>query len=121
MEQANRVHNGAGKGTPDLLTEGQDYLDANAPLKALECFDKYLSQHPDRADALVKRAAALEKLGRDDEAVATCYNRAINADNTLVIAHLHKGGLLNRLRRYDEALNCYEEALLAQEKKTVAR
>ena len=43
------------------------------------------------------------------------YNRAIAADNTLVIAHLHKGGLLNRLRRYDEALNCYEQALLGQE------
>jgi tetratricopeptide (TPR) repeat protein len=106
--------------TADLLTEGQDYLDANAPLKALECFDRFLAQYPDRADGMVKRAAALEKLGRDDEAV-DCYNQAIEADNTLVIAHLHKGGLLNRLRRYDEALNCYEQALMAQEKKAVAR
>jgi tetratricopeptide (TPR) repeat protein len=104
----------------DLLTEGQTYLDGGSPLKALECFDKFLSAHPERADALVKRAAALEKLGREDEAVA-CYNRAISADGTLVIAHLHKGGLLNRLRRYDEALNCYEQALQAQEKKTVTK
>lgn len=100
----------------DLLSEGQKYLDANSPLKALEIFDKFLSAHPERAEALVKRAAALEKLGREDEALA-CYNRAIAADGTLVIAHLHKGGLLNRLRRYDEALNCYEQALLAQDKK----
>ena len=100
----------------DLLGEGQKYLDANAPLKALECFDKFLSAQPAHADALVKRAMALEKLGRDDEALAG-YNRAIAADNTLVIAHLHKGGLLNRLRRYDEALNCYEQALLGQDKK----
>jgi tetratricopeptide (TPR) repeat protein len=100
----------------DLLTEGQKFLDANSPLKALECFDKYLSAHPERAEALVKRAAALEKLGREDEALV-CYNRAITADSTLVVAHLHKGGLLNRLRRYDEALNCYEQALLAQDKK----
>jgi len=100
----------------DLLTEGQKYLDANAPLKALECFDQFLSAHPERADGLVKRAAALEKLGREDEALM-CYNHAIAADSSLVIAHLHKGGLLNRLRRYDEALNCYEQALLAQEKK----
>jgi tetratricopeptide (TPR) repeat protein len=104
----------------DLLGEGQKHLDAGLPLKALECFDKYLSTHPERADALVKRAAALEKLGREDEAVET-YNRAISADSTLVIAHLHKGGLLNRLRRYDEALNCYEQALQAQEKKAVAK
>ena len=65
---------------------------------------------------MVKRAMALEKLGRDDEALSG-YNRAIAVDNTLVIAHLHKGGLLNRLRRYDEALNCYEQALVGQDKK----
>jgi len=100
----------------NLLAEGQKYLDANAPLKALECFDQFLSAHPANADALAKRAMALEKLGRDDEALAG-YNRAITADGTLVIAHLHKGGLLNRLRRYDEALNCYEQALLGQDKK----
>ena len=104
----------------DLLAEGQKHLDANAPLKALECFDKFLSAHPAQADALAKRAMALEKLGRDDEALAG-YNRAIAADGTLVIAHLHKGGLLNRLRRYDEALNCYEQALLGQDKKTGAK
>jgi len=104
----------------DLLTEGQKHLDANVPLKALECFDKFLTAHPERAEGLVKRAAALEKLGREDEALQ-CYNRAIAADGSLVIAHLHKGGLLNRLRRYDEALNCYEQALLAQEKKTTTK
>jgi len=100
----------------NLLAEGQKYLDGNLPLKALESFDQFLAGAPDRADAMVKRAAALEKLGRDDEALAG-YNRAIAADSTLVIAHLHKGGLLNRLRRYDEALNCYEQALVGQDKK----
>ena len=104
----------------DLLSEGQKHLDANAPLKALECFDKFLIAHPERAEALVKRAAALEKLGREEEALQ-CYNRAVAADGSLVIAHLHKGGLLNRLRRYDEALNCYEQALLAQEKKSATK
>lgn len=100
----------------DLLAEGQKYLDANLPLKALECFDQFLAGEPGRADAMVRRAAALEKLGRDDEALAG-YNRAIAVDNSLVIAHLHKGGLLNRLRRYDEALNCYEQALVGQDKR----
>jgi len=101
----------------DLLAEGQKYLDGNLPLKALECFDQFLAGAPGRADAMVKRAEALEKLGRDDEALAG-YNRAIAADHSLVIAHLHKGGLLNRLRRYDEALNCYEQALLGQDKRS---
>jgi tetratricopeptide (TPR) repeat protein len=102
--------------TPDPLAEGQALLDQNAPQKALEFFDKFLAAHPQSADGLVKRAAALEKLGRDEDALAS-YNRAIAADNSFVIAHLHKGGLLNKLRRYDEALNCYEQALNAQDKK----
>ena len=121
LESGQKLLPEIGNLTPmDLLAEGQKYLDANSPQKALECFDQFLSAHPERADALVKRAAALEKLGRDDEALAG-YNRAIALDHTLVIAHLHKGGLLNRLRRYDEALNCYEQALLGQEKKAAAK
>ncbi len=102
--------------TPDPLAEGQALLDQNAPQKALEFFDKFLATHPESTDGLVKRAATLEKLGRDEDALAS-YNRAIAADNSLVVAHLHKGGLLNKLRRYDEALNCYEQALNAQDKK----
>jgi tetratricopeptide (TPR) repeat protein len=116
VAENNHVPDRAVEKVPDLLTEGQHYLDDNAPQRALECFDRYLATHPDRGEGLVKRASALEKLGREEEAI-NCYNRAIAVDNTLVIAHLHKGGLLNRLRRYDEALNCYEAALQAQEKK----
>jgi len=52
-----------------------------------------------------------------DEALACC-DRAIAADGALVTAYLHKGGLLNRLRRYEEALSCYEQAMLARDKKS---
>ena len=104
---------------PDLLVEGLKHLEASAPQKALDCFDKFLLAHPESAEGLVKRAAALEKLGRETDAL-TAYNRAIAADGSFVVAHLHKGGLLNRLRRYDEALNCYEQALTAQDKKAKA-
>jgi len=103
-----------------LLDEGQKFLDANHPQPALEIFEKFLATQPNHAEALVKKAAALEKLGREPEALICC-DRAIAADGKLVIAYLHKGGVLNRLRRYDEALNCYEQALLAQEKKPVAK
>jgi tetratricopeptide (TPR) repeat protein len=117
LENGQRLLPEMGTAQPkDLAAEGQKHLDSNAPLKALECFDKLLASQPNRADAVAMRSAALEKLGRDDEALAG-YNRAIAMDPSLVIAHLHKGGLLNRLRRYDEALNCYEQALLGQEKK----
>ena len=100
----------------DPLADIQKLLDGNQPQAALDAAEKFLAAHPANAEALVKRAVALEKLGRNDEALASC-DRAIAADGALAIAHLHKGGLLNRLRRYDEALDCYERALLAQEKK----
>lgn len=104
----------------NLLEEGQKLLDANLPQNALESLDKFLIVQPNHADALVKRAAALEKLGRTDEALASC-DRAIAANGALVSGYLHKGGLLNRLRRYDEALNCFEQALQAQDKKAAAK
>jgi tetratricopeptide (TPR) repeat protein len=113
---ANGNGNGNGKAKEDMLAEGQKFLDENAPRQALEIFDGYLAGHPDDPEALLKKADALQKIGRNDEAL-TYYNQVIAADNTLAVAHLQKGGLLNRLRRYDEALNCYEQALQAQEKK----
>ena len=100
----------------NLITEGQSLLSANEPQKALECFDVALQLDPKHAEALVKKAGALEKLGRLDDAVA-CYDHAIEADGSMTIAYLHKGGLFNRMARYDEALRCYEQALQTQEKK----
>ncbi len=101
----------------DTLADGQRLLDLNQPEKALEWLDRFLMAHPEQPEALVKKAAALEKLDRNEEALACC-NRALAADDSLAVAYLHKGGLLNRLRRYDEALNCFEQALLTQEKKS---
>ena len=100
----------------NLITEGQSLLSANEPQKALECFDVALQLEPNHAEALVKKAGALEKLGRLDDAIA-CYDHAIESDKSMTIAYLHKGGLFNRMARYDEALRCYEQALQTQEKK----
>jgi tetratricopeptide (TPR) repeat protein len=36
-------------------------------------------------------------------------------DAKMTLAYLYKGGVCNRLGRYDEALECYERALQAQE------
>jgi tetratricopeptide (TPR) repeat protein len=131
MEQASRAplaekkpsnENGSHPGNPiqsagELIAEGQLFLDANEPEKALEKFEKILASEPGHVEALIKKAGALEKLDRVDEAVA-CYDRAIEADDSTTIAYLHKGGLYNRMARYDEALLCYEKALKnsAQEK-----
>jgi tetratricopeptide (TPR) repeat protein len=108
-----------GAKTADPLAEAQKLMDENQPQLALEFLDKFLPAHPNHADALLKRALALEKLGRHDEALASC-DRALAANGALAAAYLQKGGLLNRLRRYDEALNCFEQALVAQEKKAKA-
>lgn len=94
----------------DLVAEGQLFLDANEPEKALKNFDEALAIEPEKIETLVKKAGALEKLNRIDEAIA-CYDLAIAADDSTTIAYLHKGGLFNRLARYDEALQCYERAL----------
>ena len=48
--------------------------------------------------------------------LASRYDRAIALDGSLTVAYLQKGGLYNRLERYEEALKCYEEALRSQEK-----
>lgn len=100
----------------DLVVEGQLFLDTNKPEKALSCFDAALEIAPNLADALIKKAAALEKLERHDEAIA-CYDRAIQSEEAATTALLQKGGLLNRLARPEEALQCYERALQTQEKK----
>jgi tetratricopeptide (TPR) repeat protein len=94
----------------DLIAEGQLFIDAGEPERALKNFDEALAIEPKNIEVLVKKAAALEKLNRIDEAIGA-YDNAIAADNSTTVAYLHKGGLFNRLARYDEALQCYEQAL----------
>jgi len=120
LESGGRLLAGLPAKSDDLIADGQKFLDANEPQKALDCFDKFLSAQPQNAEALVKKASALEKLGRTDEALAFC-DRAISTDASLVTAHLHKGGLLNKLGRYEESLKCYEQAMLVQDKKSVSK
>lgn len=103
----------------DLIVEGQLYMDTNKTDKALQCFNTALDLQPDNPDALIKKAATLEKLGQIEKAI-TCYDRAIDLGDSSTTALLQKGGMLNRLARYDEALQCYERALQTQEKKAVS-
>jgi tetratricopeptide (TPR) repeat protein len=116
LESGGRLLAAPAAKSADPLAEGQAFLDANEARKALEFFENFLSAQPQNPEALVKKASALEKLDRVDEALACC-DRAIAADGALVTAYLFKGGLLNRLQRYDEALKCYEQAMIARDKK----
>ena len=103
----------------DLIVEGQLFLDTNKAEKALHCFEEALRLQPKLSDALIKKAAALEKLERVDDAIAS-YDRAIELGDSATTALLQKGGMLNRLARYDEALQCYERALQTQEKRAAS-
>ena len=100
---------------PDPLADGQKLLDAGEAQKALESFEKVLFAQPDNAAALLKKAAALEKMSRLDEALDFC-DRALKRDQSQTVAFLQKGGLLNKLNRHTEALDCFEQALHTQDK-----
>lgn len=116
---AHTISNNGNQRVADLMNEGQLFVDANEPGKALKNFDEALAIEPKHVEALVKKGSVLEKLDRVDEAVA-CYDRAIEADASTTIAYLHKGGLFNRMARYDEALSCYEKALKNSAREKVA-
>ncbi|HEY3760645.1 MAG TPA: hypothetical protein VGN23_02755 [Verrucomicrobiae bacterium] len=97
----------------DLLADGQTLLNAEQPENALKLFEEAQTLDEHNTDIFIKRAGALERLHRVDDAIA-CYNRAIELDKAATMAWLQKGGLYNRLARYDEAMECYERALEAQ-------
>jgi tetratricopeptide (TPR) repeat protein len=105
----------AGKAVASILAEGQAFLDAGEPEKALKCFDAALALQPDHAEIHVKMGGAFDKLGQVDDALR-CFDRAIAADDSQPVAYLLKGGLFNRLARYEEASQCYEQALRKQKK-----
>jgi tetratricopeptide (TPR) repeat protein len=60
------------------------------------------------------------KTGTGSNEAIACYDDAIEADNSMTIAYLHKGGLFNRMSRYDEALQCYEHALHTHDQRTAS-
>lgn len=92
-----------------LLDTGEHLLDSKQPGGALVCFEEVLALDPHHTRAHVKKAAALEQLGRLDEALA-CYDHALALDESLTDAYVGKGAIYNRLERYREALECYEHA-----------
>jgi tetratricopeptide (TPR) repeat protein len=92
-----------------LLARGEALLGRKQPASALDCFNQAIALDERRATAHLRKAAALETLGRLEEALAA-YERALALDATLMEAYVGKGNVLNRLRRYGEALACYERA-----------
>jgi len=120
LESGNRLLAATpGVKSTDPLADGQKLLEANQPQPALELFERFLAAQPDHAGALAQKAAALEKLGRLDDALACC-DQALAQHRAFTPALLQKGGLLNKLNRHAEAIDCFEQALLAREKSAKA-
>jgi tetratricopeptide (TPR) repeat protein len=92
-----------------LLGRGQTLLEQRNPLEALACFEKAIAADAPTANAFIKKATALERLGRLDEALAG-YEHALALDASHADAYIGKGNVLNRLERYQEALACFEQA-----------
>jgi tetratricopeptide (TPR) repeat protein len=92
-----------------LLGRGQTLLEQRNPLDALACFEQAIALDAPTANAFIKKATALERLGRLDEALAS-YEHALALDASHADAYIGKGNVLNRLERYQEALACFEQA-----------
>jgi tetratricopeptide (TPR) repeat protein len=104
-----RTTNGITQRLTSQMETGEALLNLKQPGNALICFEEALALDSHHARAHVKKAAALEQLGRHDEALAS-YDHALALDDSLVDAYVGKGAVYNRLERYREALQCYEQA-----------
>jgi tetratricopeptide (TPR) repeat protein len=110
---ATHLANGIGARIASLLVVAEELLESKQPSRALVCFDEVLALDKRNAGAFVKKGAALEQLGRLEDALA-CYDQAIGLDIALSDAYVGKGAVYNRLERYGEALECYEKAARLQ-------
>jgi tetratricopeptide (TPR) repeat protein len=90
-----------------LLGKGQTLLGLGRAEEALACFNEGLADNPDHVELLLKKGTAQERLQQLEAALAS-YDRAIVLNRSLTTAHLLKAGVLSRLGREAEALQCYE-------------
>jgi tetratricopeptide (TPR) repeat protein len=106
---SNGLHNKNAPRIAALLGRGQTLLEQRNPLEALACFEQALALDASTVGPIIKKATALERLGRLDEALAS-YEHALALDASHADAYIGKGNVLNRLERYKEALACFEQA-----------
>jgi tetratricopeptide (TPR) repeat protein len=96
--------------------------------KALECYEITIDQDPNYANAWFNKGVVLDKLNFPEKAIE-CYNNAIGIDSTSASSWFVKAGIpiemessyaslwemkgsaYYKLEKYEEAINCYDEAL----------
>jgi len=77
---------------------------------ALRLYDELITRDTGDPVSHYKRANALNRLGRAQEALSG-YDRAISLDPAYANAHCNRGTVLEGLRRWAEALAAYDRAL----------
>lgn len=95
-----------------LVQEGAALLERHQATAALEKFDQAMAADPTDAQAAFFTAAALNHLGRFDEALAH-LNRGATSGSAHLEADFHRGWALMRLGEYEQAiiaLTRYEQA-----------
>lgn len=92
----------------DILALGDSHLSAERAHEALHYYDQHLRAHPDHADALNHRGAALLALQRREDAAVT-FGRLIGIEPDNASAHNNLGASLE-LDQPERALECFERA-----------
>jgi predicted O-linked N-acetylglucosamine transferase (SPINDLY family) len=78
--------------------------------EALAHYDRAMAAMPENPDLIVNRVFALRELGRLEEAIGTCEWIAAHWPEHIG-AWTVLGGLFQQLRRFPEALECYNRAI----------
>jgi tetratricopeptide (TPR) repeat protein len=97
---------------PALVRHLRDAIEAGYPALAAELARACLARQPETLPVLLHYAAALQELGRLDEA-ASALDRAerLAAGDERVELHHRRGGLAEAEGRLDDAAGHYEEAV----------
>ncbi|MEW5761227.1 MAG: tetratricopeptide repeat protein, partial [Candidatus Thermoplasmatota archaeon] len=74
---------------------------------AIKCYDKVLEIKPND-EVYVNKGVALKKLGRFAEAIRS-YDSAMKLNPDRKEALYNKANLLHEMKKYDDALTCYEQ------------
>ncbi len=78
---------------------------------ALACYDRVLQFQPEQAQAWYHRGNALLYGYRQPDTAIASYQRAIDFDSQFSLSWRNQGNALVELRRYSEAIACYDQAI----------
>jgi Flp pilus assembly protein TadD len=93
-----------------LLRCGLSHIACEEPEAALHCFSEASKLAPDDAELHFRRATALGRLGRVDDAIQS-LQRATRLDPLHALAHNQLGVMLMQKGRLDQATGCFDQAL----------